>query len=94
MLLLSIRAVTHIPARSMDQVVATDSHGVTITHNHDHVHIGFSHLNSGSESQCTTMGGMDGIKINVCRQPAGTADTGHHANFIFLEAETVDRSDK
>ncbi|GKT28633.1 hypothetical protein ADUPG1_005001, partial [Aduncisulcus paluster] len=64
-------------------MVTADSHGVAITHNHDYVHIGFSHLDTGSESQRATVSGMDGVKINVCRQPAGTADTGDNTNLVL-----------
>ena len=78
-----------ITADGVDEVVATDGEGITVTACLPYAELGSGHLQTGGESRSTAVDAVETEGIHVVRETAGAADTRYHYEFLLGKVERL-----
>ena len=75
-------------------MIASDRHGISIAHDHNHLQIGLGQFHPCGKGQGPTMGRVKGIKIDIHGKPSRASNPGDEDNVILLVTDSINRTDQ
>jgi len=79
-----------IPSGGMNKMIAADCNGISIPHDHYYLKLGLDYLDAGGKGESPSMGGMQSIKVHICRDPSRAPYSRDKNDFIFAIIIAVD----
>ena len=80
-----------VAADGMDEVVATDSHGVAVAHVHPNTEFGVGQFHAGSDSAGAAVNAVETVGVDIIRNTGRASDAGYHADILFFVASFGER---
>ena len=75
-----------VAAHGVDEVVAADGHRVAVAHVYPHAEGGVGEFDAGGDGAGATVDAVEAVGVDIVGDTARAADTGDHADVLFLVA--------
>ena len=79
-----------VAAGGMDEVVAADSHQVSIARDHRHQQLWATQLETGGKGDGTPVSGVEGVQLHIARHPTRAADPGDDRDLVEVDTGALE----
>jgi hypothetical protein len=77
----------------MYEMVPADSGGISVPHNRDYLERWIAQFYPGGKGECSAVGGMQSIEVNICCQSSGTPYPRNKDDIVLTIPAAINGSD-